>query len=511
MVLIVKEENMKRITHTEFENKAKALKPQLIEKVNDKPHIIEVKHQKIKASHQFRKVEQLKKGDEVIYDFKNHLVGYLTLKIDYQGSPYDAPGYIKLNMAERLEEFDDDINDYCGWISKGWVQEEYIHIDEYPITLKLPRRYALRFLKISVIDTSQKYQLVIKGVSCTSVSAVDEANVEVIHDQKYQQIDRVAIHTLQNCMQEVFEDGPKRDRRLWLGDLYLQAKTNYVTFKNTDLVKRCLYLFATQTREDGLMSACIFTSPRLIADDTFIFEYSLLFISTLKDYYLYTNDKETLKDLLPIALHQIELATTFLNEFDQKGVLKYPPFIDWQDGLDKTICMFASYVMALNDGAEIYKVLNGEDDFYHQLITKGKETLEKTHQKYWDQKLKMYVVNGQVSYASQVYMILAGAVSLKQGQEILLNLDEKAVKLLTPYAHHYYVEALIKCGLNQEALVHIENYWGKMVELGADTFFEAFDPECLDASPYGGKIVNSYCHAWSCTPSYLLRKLLVSM
>jgi hypothetical protein len=31
-------------------------------------------------------------------------------------------------------------------------------------------------------------------------------------------------------MQEVFEDGPKRDRRLWLGDLRLQALVNDVTF-----------------------------------------------------------------------------------------------------------------------------------------------------------------------------------------------------------------------------------------------------------------------------------------
>jgi hypothetical protein len=34
-------------------------------------------------------------------------------------------------------------------------------------------------------------------------------------------------------MQEVFEDGPKRDRRLWLGDLRLQALVNDVTFATT--------------------------------------------------------------------------------------------------------------------------------------------------------------------------------------------------------------------------------------------------------------------------------------
>ena len=36
------------------------------------------------------------------------------------------------------------------------------------------------------------------------------------------------------------EDGPKRDRRLWLGDLRLEALANYETYRNFDLVKRLL-------------------------------------------------------------------------------------------------------------------------------------------------------------------------------------------------------------------------------------------------------------------------------
>ena len=40
----------------------------------------------------------------------------------------------------------------------------------------------------------------------------------------------------------------------------------------------------------------------------------------------------------------------------------------------------------------------------------------------------------------------------------------------------------------------------------ADTFWELYNPENPAESPYGSSIVNSYCHAWSCTPTYLLRK-----
>ena len=45
----------------------------------------------------------------------------------------------------------------------------------------------------------------------------------------------------------------------------------------------------------------------------------------------------------------------------------------------------------------------------------------------------------------------------------------------------------------------------RMVELGADTFWEVFVPEDERASPYRTPLLNSYCHAWSCAPAYFLR------
>ena len=49
-----------------------------------------------------------------------------------------------------------------------------------------------------------------------------------------------------------------------------------------------------------------------------------------------------------------------------------------------------------------------------------------------------------------------------------------------------------------------------MIKLGADTYWEAFEPEDPDYSPYGSPIVSSYCHAWGCTPAYLIKKYLVN-
>ena len=76
----------------------------------------------------------------------------------------------------------------------------------------------------------------------------------------------------------------------------------------------------------------------------------------------------------------------------------------------------------------------------------------------------------------------------------------------TPYMMHHFIDALISVGQTSRAVQEIKKYWGGMVQAGADTFWELYDPKRPDFSPYGSKLINSYCHAWSCTPAYFIRK-----
>lgn len=101
----------------------------------------------------------LKKGDSICLDFGDHHVGYVTLKLASAGSPQDAPAFLRLKFAEIPQEILDDSNTYEGWISKGWIQEEFLHIDVLPCELKMPRRYAFRYLEILAIDTFRNSRL----------------------------------------------------------------------------------------------------------------------------------------------------------------------------------------------------------------------------------------------------------------------------------------------------------------------------------------------------------------
>ena len=115
----------------------------------------------------------MKKGDRIVLDFGDHQVGYLTLKLGFVGSHPDAPAWIRLQFAERPVELFESAEEYHGWISTGWIQQEQIHIDTLPCTLRLPRRYAFRYVQIEVLDVSSKYELIVENAICTAVSSAD--------------------------------------------------------------------------------------------------------------------------------------------------------------------------------------------------------------------------------------------------------------------------------------------------------------------------------------------------
>lgn len=454
-----------------------------------------------------------KRDDRLILDFGDHRVGSFEIDIDQTGSPMDAPLYLRIKFAEVPAELATESSDYDGWLSRSWIQEEFVHLDRLPAKLSLPRRYSFRYVELKIIDTSPKWQAVFSNPVVTTETSADASSFKplCLKDEKLQQIYNVGIKTLADCMQDVFEDGPKRDRRLWLGDLRLQALADYASFDNTALVKRCLYLFAGMTTKEGKISANVFVSPNNIPDDTFLFEYSLFFISVLYDLHQAHPDIALVKELYPTAKKQMDLS---LQMFDKNGRLmpdeNYPVFVDWSNEFNKDTAGQAEMIYVMKQFISLSEAVGDPDlESYRQklaLITGyAKDKLYR--------KDRQLFVTGEEEFniASQVWMVLAGVMSPEENREIMQTAIRElfpVTGIATPYMYHHIVEALFEAGLKEEAVSLMKNYWGKMIDLGADTFWEAFDPDMPDYSPYGSPIVNSYCHAWSCTPVYLIKKYL---
>lgn len=451
----------------------------------------------------------LSEGDSIVLDFGNHCVGRLSIKLGSEGSHPDAPAWLRFKFCENARELDETLDGYDGWISKGWVQIEDTHVDVLPAKIELPRRYAFRYVKIEVLALSSKYRLTIEEAWAeTTTSADDDAVAPYAGDTRDAAIDRVALRTLRSCMQGVFEDGPKRDRRLWLGDLRLQALANYATFRNNDLVKRCLYLFAGVTDGEGRLPACLFMEPEIEADDTFMFDYALFFIPVLLEYLRQTGDRDTALELLPVALRQLELSE---ERFDSDLVLDSDQlgwcFVDWNLDLNKQTCAQSIWIYCARAAIELCDKLACARP---EGLTEAVERRVAAMKAAWFDDARGVFVSGpqrQVSWASQVWAVLAGAVESEEAVRCLdaVKSMPEALDMVTPYMMHHYVEALCRVGRKAEALEVMRGYWGAMVDLGADTFWELFNPDNPDESPYGSPVVNSYCHAWSCTPAWFLR------
>lgn len=510
-------ENFEMTVNEAFVNKAAALAPRLIETTVRPVRTVDIvpggedfAAEEVAAG--FSASRPMGRDESICLDFGGHQVGYISFTLSPVGSPADAPVYLRLKFGEIPYEIAADPSEYHGEISRAWIQEEFIHIDAVPTVVELPRRYAFRYMQLTVLDTSPKYKVAVSDVSCRAVSSADMSAVPRLNvsDPELAELDRVSLNTMRDCMQSVFEDGPKRDRRLWLADLRLQALTNYVTFRNNGLVKRCLYLFAGLTQNEGRVGACLFHEPKPQVDDTALFDYSLFFVSCLHDYYEATGDMETLKELFPTAHRQLELA---LRELDGRDIVTDKDtwwcFLDWGEGLNKQAGAQAILIYTLKQARVMAGWLGdtAKAETYEALTAK---LTAAALDHLWDGEQGFFVSGSrrQVSWASQVWFALANVFGKEENARLLKRLvkADPGVPMVTPYMYHYFIDALIQNGLPELALSCMKTYWGGMIRDGADTFFELYDPKDRCASPYGSRLVNSFCHAWSGTPAYFIRK-----
>ena len=159
---------------------------------------------------------------------------------------------------------------------------------------------------------------------------------------------------------------------------------------------------------------------------------------------------------------------------------------------------------------ELAKAINREDEaaFVPDLICKMTTAARERMLSWAHDYLFVSGSERQISWASQVWMILSGVISPQEGAVLFHKLIKRqdAIKPATPFIYHYAVEAMLTCGLKYEALELLNYYWGGMITAGASAFWEIYDPADPFLSPYDNYLLNSYCHAWSCTPSYFFRK-----
>lgn len=464
--------------------------------------------------------KSFKKKKEVIVDFGKHLVGNVSFKIKDIGPMQDAVLRFKVTFGEIPSDLGLPVEPYTGSLSRGWMQDFQCDVS-YDGCYTFNRRITARYMKIEAVGTSIYSDFCFDNITFETTTSAGKSKAQLASTtpQIFKDIARVSENTLKDCMQGVFEDGPKRDQRLWMGDLYLEALANTASFKEYNVTKRCLYLLAGLANPDnGLLYSNMVEYPKPHAQQTFFVDYALSYILTLNDYLKATGDTETARDLWPVVKNQINtiLAKAIDNNhlyantgYQYKGMMVSIVFFDWAPvTLDNHAAIQGLLAHSIDCAYNIAKVIGKTDDVKAYPAT-AKQLRKAGYKAYWDAK-KQIVVSGkerQESYTATSWAVLGDLIKGNEAQKAIRNVMQSntAIKPGTPYANHFLVAAMLHCGMNSEAKKYVEDYWGGMVRLGADTFWEYYVPDNHLFSSYNGyTLLNSYCHAWSCTPIYFI-------
>lgn len=334
----------------------------------------------------------------------------------------------------------------------------------------------------------------------------------ICNDAQINKIWEVGRYTLHLTTRECFIDGIKRDRWAWSGDAYQSYLMNYYMFFDSPTVKRTIYTLRGNDPVMGHLNN--------------ILDYSFYWLISVYDYYMYTGDKLFLQQVYP----KMESMMDFILERRNKeglveGLKGDWVYIDWFDHkVDLTgEVSFEQilYCRSLEAIAESAKILGVEKEanMYSSMAKEVKAKLSI----FWDKSQQAFIFNrkeghnsSQVTKHANMFAVNYDYVTKEQKEQIktsvLMNKNIPAIS--TPYMRFYELEALCKLGEQKYVMAEMKNYWGGMIDLGATTFWEKYNPENVGQehfSMYGRPFGKSLCHAWGASPIYLLGKYYVGV
>lgn len=246
----------------------------------------------------------------------------------------------------------------------------------------------------------------------------------------------------------------------------------------------------------------------------------LWLISIEKEYWI-TGDREFVEMIYPKMEGMMQLLESQRNE---TGFLLGRPqdwiFVDWAD-IDKDGAVCAEQILLL----KCYETMAFCGDLIGKEVSGYRETFARLKaavlRYFWKEEKGAFIDcyesgRNHVSRHANIFAILFDLVTEKQKEQILEHvlLNPEVPQITTPYFKFFELDVWGKTGHLDRLMDSIQEYWGSMVDAGAVTFWEEFDPKrkaeeqySMYSDPYG----KSLCHAWGASPIYLLGRYFLGV
>ena len=301
----------------------------------------------------------------------------------------------------------------------------------------------------------------------------------------------------------------KRDRWVWSGDAYQSYLMNYYLCFDNETVKRTTYALRGKDPVTGHINT--------------IMDYTFFWFLGIYDYYLYTGDKNF------IAQNYDRMKTLMdyvLARRNKDGLMEWMPgdwiFIDWAAGLSKNGEVSFEQLLftrSLETMALCANIAN-DKDAVTQYNTLAADMRKKLFDIYWNDQKQALVhsrVNGKqtenVTRYANMFGIFFKYFSEQQMQAVKKSvlLNDNIQKITTPYMRFYELEALSAMGEQDFVLKEMKSYWGGMLNLGATSFWEEYNPGKKGTehlAMYGRKFGKEFVPCMGCQPDLLTWEIL---
>lgn len=347
-----------------------------------------------------------------------------------------------------------------------------------------------RFVRIDTAPESViRFQAI---VAATNIDSREQIGRFECDDPLLNEIWDTAAYTLRLCIQNGYLwDGVKRDRLVWVGDLYPMIRAAYCLYGDLPEIRNSLS-FAQQ---EGIPPKWMNNIPM----------YSFWWLINLAENCFHTGDKEFARDKLPFIRAILNETEKYVNE---NGETHFDfNFIDWvmhhQDGesvekkQDELVGVNALLRIALTKTELLLKTLGEDFSLCEQILARLNRKALSVHS--YKQAAALSVLSGAKSEGMRTVLKDGGA------KGVSTFMSYPIFTALTAYAEYDF------------NLRNIKEYYGKMLELGATTFWEDFDIAAAE-NVYGidklpatqekdfhrtfGKFCykgfrHSLCHGWS--------------
>lgn len=349
-----------------------------------------------------------------------------------------------------------------------------------------------RFLRIDALEPLTLQNILAVSLECPA----EECGSFECSDPRLNLIWETARRTVRLCMGNYLFDGVKRDRLVWMGDLYPELKSVIAAYGCHEILPRSL----DYVRDDTPLPATMNN----------ITSYSLWWIVCQSEYFRVSGRLDYLKEQHSYLRN---LAKQFASYIDEAGAEHLPGrrFLDWpsnDDDVAKHAGLQGLMAFAFRRGAELAAALGDG-----QLLELCRTTIT---------RLSNHRPECTGNKTAAALQILGG---IADRSETLLSSPGKNI---STFGGAFVLDAMAQLDKIEEGVQLIRSYWGAMIDRGATTFWEDFNLDWLENSgridelpPPGVRdlhadfgnycykgLRHSLCHGWASAPCFWLSETL---